>query len=233
MMEQLGFAMDEAYLQGLFKKFDADGDDFISPAEFGQLASFLGIDVAALEAEREPVDNSFDRWDVNTDGKLSREEVAAMMTTLGYAMDDAYLSSLFKKFDQDGDGQISSAEFDAMGQFLGLLDPAAAPAPTPATAVAGAGDSEKRATGTNAGNASQDGGSGVVSAKGSAAPQMPEGLSQMQQMAWRKRHGGKTANKNKNKNKKKQQPIEGMPEGMSKMQQMAWKKKHGSHAATQ
>ena len=146
-----------------------------------------------------------------------------MMTTLGFAMDDAYLSSLFEKFDQDGDGQISPAEFDAMGQFLGLLEPAAAPA----TAAAAAGNSGEGATAANGGKASQDGGSGPVSANGSTAPQMPEGLSQMQQMAWRKQHGGKAAKKKNKKNKHHK-----MPEGMSKMQQIAWKKKHQSHAAT-
>ena len=161
---------------------------------------------------------------MNTDGELSREEVASMMKALGYAMDDAYLSSLFKKFDQDGDGQISAAEFDAMGQFLGILD-AAAPAPAAAPAApaapAPAGAAAAAAAAEPAG----------------AAPRMPEGLSQMQQMAWRKQHGVAGAGKKK-KTKKTTKPAAGgggdeaasigMPPGMSKMQQMAWRKKNAT-----
>eukprot|EP01046_Picozoa_sp_COSAG06_P039665 COSAG06_NODE_4717_length_4014_cov_1.653384_3_plen_185_part_00 len=152
--------------------------------------------------------------------------VASMMKALGYAMDDAYLSSLFKKFDQDGDGQISAAEFDTMGQFLGILD-AAAPAPAAAPAAAAA--------------PAPAGAAAAAAEPAGAAPRMPEGLSQMQQMAWRKQHGVAGAGKKK-KTKKTTKPAAGggggggggdeasmgMPPGMSKMQQMAWRKKNAT-----
>ena len=168
-----------------------------------------------------------------------------MMVTLGYAMDDAYLSALFKKFDQDGDGDISPAEFDDMGRFLGILDPAAATAPTPAAAVAPDRSTEPTpaAAATDAGDVGKEAkdsrgdGSRAPSADDSSASQMPEGLSQMQQMAWRKQHGVKKEKKKKEKKgkKKKNRPKgddAGMPEGLSKMQQIAWRKTHDAQAAT-
>ena len=168
-----------------------------------------------------------------------------MMVTLGYAMDDAYLSALFKTFDQDGDGDISPAEFDDMGRFLGILDPAAATAPTPAAAVAPDRSTEPTpaAAATDAGivgkeaKDSRGDGSRAPSADDSSASQMPEGLSQMQQMAWRKQHGVKKEKKKKEKKgkKKKNRPKgddAGMPEGLSKMQQIAWRKTHDAQAAT-
>jgi len=101
----------------LIKRFDKNGDGFLSKDE---LPMFLG--------------KAFDASDKNSDGKLDREEVAALQKLLRnfFAADaqpkapppsketELIIDKLLKQFDTDGDGKISRRE--AKGQILASFD---------------------------------------------------------------------------------------------------------------
>jgi Ca2+-binding EF-hand superfamily protein len=101
----------------LIKRFDKNGDGFLSKDE---LPMFLG--------------KAFDASDKNSDGKLDREEVAALQTLLRnfFAAGaqpktpspskeiEQIIDKLLKQFDTDGDGKISRKE--AKGQILASFD---------------------------------------------------------------------------------------------------------------
>ena len=56
----------------------------------------------------------FRKFDVDGDGVLSREEVTAMVVSLGYAVDDDYVSHVMQMFgtmDRSGNGLIELDEF--------------------------------------------------------------------------------------------------------------------------
>lgn len=103
-----------------------------------------------------------------------------MMQQLGFAMDDAYLAGIFKKFDTDGDGLLSSTEFDKLASFLGI-DPGEAAAPAQETMPEGLSKVQQLAW------QKQHGMRGSLSTA-LESETMPEGLSKMQEMAWRKRN---------------------------------------------
>ena len=190
MMTSMGFACDDSYLAAMMKKFDQNSDGKVDFDEFQKLWQFV-VPVAtptdaaaAASAGSAPAAadgaSLFSRFDVNTDGQLSREEVSAMMQQLGFAMDDAYLAGIFKKFDTDGDGLLSSTEFDKLASFLGI-DPGEAAAPAQETMPEGLSKVQQLAW------QKQHGMRGSLSTA-LESETMPEGLSKMQEMAWRKRN---------------------------------------------
>ncbi|MCR8725447.1 EF-hand domain-containing protein [Frigidibacter sp. ROC022] len=84
-----------------FDAADTDGDGFISQDEMVAAAE-------AREAERraarraEMAQRMFDRQDDNADGKLSADEMRVARAGEGF----------LKRFDADGDGSVSKAEYD-------------------------------------------------------------------------------------------------------------------------
>ena len=66
----------------------------------------------------------FQFWDMDGDGRVSREEIVAGLNALGYShVSETLMGVLFERFDLNGDGVVTMAEF-----FRGLssgADPAA------------------------------------------------------------------------------------------------------------
>ena len=62
----------------------------------------------------------FDRFDKDKTGQLELEEVRAMLEEVGSECDEAYLSTMMRKYDLDGNGTVGFEEFQEMWKFLTL-----------------------------------------------------------------------------------------------------------------
>ena len=60
----------------------------------------------------------FARFDTNQDGVLGTDEVALLMTEMGFAADHDYITALITKFDQNADGVLECHEFGPLFDFL-------------------------------------------------------------------------------------------------------------------
>ena len=71
------------------------------------------------------VQEAFERWDVDGDGTVSREELQEIMTTPG--MDKAAVSVMFDAIETDGSGTIEDEEFMSWvcGSSIGMASVAA------------------------------------------------------------------------------------------------------------
>ena len=100
----------------VFGQFDGDGSGFIEFGEFKGLWEHLGGDEGyALRA-------TFEKYDRDSDGRMTESEVHAMMTDIGYTINGDYLTGvleLFGKFDGDGSGFIEFKEFQGLWEHLG------------------------------------------------------------------------------------------------------------------
>ncbi len=88
---------------------DADHSGSVDLAEFSALW-------ARMESSPDPIAEAgrtvFDVLDVDGDGIISVDEYRAFLRV--YAVDDASASEHFARFDTDGDGSISRAEFEVL-----------------------------------------------------------------------------------------------------------------------
>ena len=128
------------YVNSVFSDFDQDGSGSITFEEFRKLWEHLSGDQAKAAAaaggmtprtrtmveeadQSDPLVQQFRAADLNNDGKLSQYEVKMMMTTtLGYDVEESYVSDLlqlFGDFDLDSDGAISLDEFGMLFEHLG------------------------------------------------------------------------------------------------------------------
>lgn len=137
MMVSLGYKAGSDYVSDLldtFGSYDADDDGVIEPAEFQLLWEHLGMhekdvavasltaEVAAVVPSGHPLQDQFDKFDLNKDGVLDMDEVKAMMGVLGYKTSDDYVAQtmdLFGDYDADGDGMVQIEEFEALWKHLG------------------------------------------------------------------------------------------------------------------
>lgn len=106
-------------LNGQWTAWDKDGDGMLSPNEFS--AAGVGRGIPGLETTR------FDDWDLNHDGKVSREESKRLLEiAYGICLPTGELLRLktgsvvdwflFRRADQDGDGQATRDDyFKVMG----------------------------------------------------------------------------------------------------------------------
>ena len=60
----------------------------------------------------------FARFDTNQDGVLGKDEVAVLMSEMGFAADHGYITALITKFDQNADGVLECHEFAPLFDFL-------------------------------------------------------------------------------------------------------------------
>ena len=88
---------------------------------------------AKLKPEQAKLRQTFSQFDVDGDGALSREEVTALVVSLGYAVHDAYVDQVMELFgknggsDSNGDGLIQFDEFGPL--WAQLARPAAGAQP--------------------------------------------------------------------------------------------------------
>jgi Ca2+-binding EF-hand superfamily protein len=108
-------------VDGLFGNLDADQDGLISQiesdsglAKLGQQMKHSGVGMSAVSGTQPPPpEKVFDTADVNEDGVVSKEELAAVIGQNGGNIDD-----LFSKVDTDGDGVISRTEDETFRQQM-------------------------------------------------------------------------------------------------------------------
>jgi len=67
------------------------------------------------------VKNAFKRLDKDNNGKIDREEIQAIMDTLGLQAMDKYMDSAFRKYDLDEDGHLDFQEFLSFLQDVGVI----------------------------------------------------------------------------------------------------------------
>lgn len=131
-------------VDSLFSGLDANQDDLISMIESDAGLAKLGKSIKNSGdgmkgmAGMPPPDKVFDTADVDGDGSMTKEELAAVIG-------DGSASQLFGKIETDGDGLISRAEDDT---FLGSMAGASGmrPPPPPQDKVFDTADTNKDGT---------------------------------------------------------------------------------------
>ena len=104
---------------GLFSNFDKDKSGAIDLKEFAALAEFFKI--APGGDVDEGTASVLAKYDTDGDKKLSQSELKVMLTSLGFSVDDAYLTGVMTNFDQDASGSIDANEFKALARRSSLL----------------------------------------------------------------------------------------------------------------
>ena len=111
----VGSAFNENEVKAVFALGDTDQDGSISFLEFAKLMIANAIDVLGkfwkCFRDVKVLRQAFRQFDIDGDGKISKQEVAQGMKKSGrdFTMED--IETLFILADKDGDGQIDFAEF--------------------------------------------------------------------------------------------------------------------------
>merc|ERR1719410_2824126 len=111
----VGSAFNENEVKAVFALGDTDQDGSISFLEFAKLMIANAIDVLGkfwkCFRDVKVLRQAFRQFDIDGDGKISKQEVAQGMKKSGrdFTMED--IETLFVLADKDGDGQIDFAEF--------------------------------------------------------------------------------------------------------------------------
>ena len=142
MMGRLGYKTSDDYVlqtMELFGEWDTSGDHLIQLDEFEALWNHLGgeqvlaskpaagsaFSVVRGAATSDPLYQRFTSFDQAGNGTLTRHDIQKMMTALGYAANDDYLTELldlFGSFDKDDDGQVDFEEWKELWAHLGGED---------------------------------------------------------------------------------------------------------------
>jgi len=124
-MNDGNITMDAVTLQTFFDKIDQDHNGSIDYKEFcymmQHLAELQDTVIGSVALTLTAMQDMFASGDIDGDGKISTEELYAMLKELlfkdkPFSMDDA--QSVLNQFDRDGDGSIDFPEFCAMMQIL-------------------------------------------------------------------------------------------------------------------
>jgi calcium-dependent protein kinase len=103
--QTIGSYLTDLELNKIIQDVDGDNDGFISYEEFLRVA----INQKQLLDEKS-LKIAFERFDVNKDGKLSKEEIKEVLGT----SDNRYINILLDQVDQNNDGYISFQEFTGL-----------------------------------------------------------------------------------------------------------------------
>ena len=63
------------------------------------------------EEQVQELKTAFQAMDTNGDGQVTKEELKALLSTLGEAVDDAVIDEMIKIADVNGDGKVDFNEF--------------------------------------------------------------------------------------------------------------------------
>ncbi|RMG87056.1 MAG: hypothetical protein D6712_06325 [Chloroflexi bacterium] len=107
-MQQIGHPISFAEAQGLVKKYDEDGSNFID------LPEFLMMMAHRQDPDEEALIAAFKTFDADGDGIITASELRRAMINLGDAMTDAEVVELIRQVDTDGDGMVNYQEFVRM-----------------------------------------------------------------------------------------------------------------------
>lgn len=69
---------------------------------------------SSFQVRQDEMERVFRKFDANGDGRISRDELAALFHSVGHAATDDEVSRMMQEADADGDGYISLAEFAAI-----------------------------------------------------------------------------------------------------------------------
>jgi calcium-binding protein CML len=119
----LSLDLNHAEATSLLRSFDADGSGTLSLDEFAALAYRLGFtpaDENCAPQHHPAVVRTFERYDVNHSGALSRREVRAMLGDLGIDVSPSQSAAVLRDFDEDGNGTLNLDEFATLASRLGF-----------------------------------------------------------------------------------------------------------------
>ena len=111
-------AADDAEMQRVFARIDADGDGRISPSELAAVSRAISPPSSSSHGRRE-VAAMMDELDTDRDGFVDLGEFKAFHARGGGGDElDAELRAAFDVYDVDGDGRITAAE---LGKVLARI----------------------------------------------------------------------------------------------------------------
>eukprot|EP01051_Picozoa_sp_SAG22_P004927 SAG22_NODE_279_length_13134_cov_7.532561_1_plen_940_part_00 len=133
-LADMGIEVHGAYAEGVWKAHDDNGDGFLDVNEFDSFMTAL-----KLQAERQqpptstpipatssvpdhPVEawvkESFQKYDVDNSGTISKAEVIQVITDLGIEAEPQYVNGVWDTHDVDVDGWLSLPEYDSLLKVL-------------------------------------------------------------------------------------------------------------------
>ncbi|TPP65279.1 Calmodulin [Fasciola gigantica] len=95
----------------LMNKADMNGDGEMGFEEFVQLLSCEPTDP---QQETSATREAFEVFDADNDGFITKLELLQVMTRIGHNFSEQEVEEMLSEADQDGDGRVTYAEFEAM-----------------------------------------------------------------------------------------------------------------------
>lgn len=120
-LRNIGIVMEDSEISEMVAKVDENNDGLVDLDEFCELCnSFLGVEMAAGDEERENLDDdlreAFDVFDGDKDGLISEEELSRVLSCLGLNQGKRLeaCKEMIRSVDVDGDGMVNFDEFKRM-----------------------------------------------------------------------------------------------------------------------
>nr|GLL20414.1 calmodulin-like protein 7 [Ipomoea trifida] len=120
-LRNIGIVMEDSEIAEMVAKVDENNDGLVDLDEFCELCnSFLGVEMAAGDEERENLDDdlreAFDVFDGDKDGLISEEELSRVLSCLGLNQGKRLeaCKEMIRSVDVDGDGMVNFDEFKRM-----------------------------------------------------------------------------------------------------------------------